>query len=155
MTIGSMHRICLGAIALCLYADVAAGQPSTAILNYIPRATELDGRPPELFTHFRGELFAVIDPLDNRVVVIARNGTIAGASTPLPFVPDKVSATEAAVEFTQQSTGRRAILPRSTDPAQLGTLSILDAVAAPASAPPAISRLAGQTITMQVGDGAR
>jgi hypothetical protein len=155
MTCKSMHRVCLGAIALCLYAHVAAGQPSTAILNYIPRAAELDGRPPELFTHFRSNLFAVVDPSDNRVVIIARNGTIAGASTPLPFVPDKVTTTEAAIEFIQQDTGRRAILPRSADPAQLGTLSILAAAVTPASAPTAVSRLASQTIKMQIGERTR
>lgn len=149
MTCKSMYRICLGVIAL-LYAHVAAGQPAT-ILNYIPRAAELDGRPPELFTYLRGDLFAVIDPSDNRVVVISRSGRVVGASTPLPFVPDKVSATDAAIEFIRQDTGRRAILPRSADPAQLGALTILGPSVAPASALATVSRLASQTIKMQIG----
>ena len=80
-------------------------------------------RPPELFVHLRDDLFAMIDPLDDRMVIVDGTGRVRGASAPLPFVPASVVETPAALEFVDKASGQRIVVPRTVDPAGIGTLT--------------------------------
>jgi hypothetical protein len=140
-----------GAIVLVFVAATSVfAQGGPPVLNYLPGGTDVVGRAPDLFINLRDDLFAVVDPLDNRVVVLDRNGRVSGSSAPLPFVPTSVRETPTDVEFIDGATGRRALLPRSAEPRQLGTLAVQEALPQPAGARSVTQR--GNSFVVPVGE---
>ena len=111
--------------ALAGSAALAQGGPMT--LNYLPGGTDVIGRAPELFVNLRDNFFAVVDPLDARIVIVDSAGRILGSSAPLSIVPTRVEETPTALAFVEGDTGRRAVVPRSAEPTSLGAITIEDA----------------------------
>lgn len=123
------------ACGVLLWGEFAFAQPATPALNHFASGGEVVGRPPELFSFLRDNLFAVVDPLDASIVVVGRNGQIAGRSNPLPFFPVAVRETAVRLEFEEAGGARRAVLARNVNTAQIGTLPIEAVTLQPAAAP--------------------
>lgn len=141
------------AAAAMMWAQSALAQ-SPQPLNHFVSGDELVGRPPELFSYLRDDLYTVVDPLDSSVVIINQAGAIAGRSEPLPFAPANVRDTGAALVFEEASGQRRAVLSRTVNPAQVGALAIEEGngALAPAVAPPArVRRANARTLRLDVG----
>src|SRR5262249_23946900 len=92
----------------------------------------------------------VIDPLDVRVVVIDAGGRVLGRSAPLPFVPEILRETRATVDFGSANSRQWVSVPRTIDPAALGTLAVLprQPIAAAADSP-VLRRTGKQSITIR------
>jgi hypothetical protein len=138
------QRCCLAlqiALLILPLSKESFAQQVAPTLNYFPGGTDVVGRPPDLLIYMRGDLFAVLDPMDASIVILGRDGRVIGRSNPLPFVPTEVIESSASIIFLNRPSGERAVLERAADPERLGTLPTATDVFAPAGAPtPALRR---------------
>jgi hypothetical protein len=138
-----LYTILQLSLGLLLSCQAGMAQQPAPALNYLPGGTEVAGRAPDLLTHLRDDRFAVVDPLDASIVIIARNGRVLGRSQPLPFVPTELTESGTSITFLDRASGQSVMLDRSVDPRQLGALNVTIAPAAAAPAPAAALRRTG------------
>lgn len=125
----SKRLLLVGLMILVPLVVLAQSNPK---INYVPAGSETPGLVPGGFTAVREGVFALIDPLNYRLVLINGAGKTLGASAPLPFAPDIVRKDATSLYLINSQTGKAARAPLSLDPSNIN-LSILDSVPSPAS----------------------
>lgn len=95
----------------------------------------------------RESVFAVVDPLDTRVVLLGSDGSVQASSAPLPFWPARVRETSDALEFVDETESQSLFVPRTLAPADLAALAPGSAAPQAAAAVPRPGRR-GRSISL-------
>jgi hypothetical protein len=117
-------RLIASLLSGIVFASAAGAQPANPPLNTVPSTLDMLGSVPEHFVWLRTNLQVAQDPIDRNLVFFDDTGRVLGHATlPTDFKIGKVLPDRDQIRLIEESEASEVVVPRTVDPAQVGSLA--------------------------------